>query len=48
MGAGQRAVYAAVLGLNGRTEEAKAEANAIRWEDLRNEERELIKQWRTP
>ena len=46
VGAGQRAVYAAVLGLNGKTEEAKAEANAIRWEDLRNEERELIKQWR--
>ena len=48
VGAGQRAVHAAVLGLNGKTEEAKAEANAIRWEDLWNEERELIKQWRTP
>ena len=48
VGAGQRAVHAAVLGLNGRTAEAQAEANAIRWDDLRNEERELIKQWRTP
>ena len=46
--AGQRAVYAAVLGLNGKTAEASIEANAIRWEDLRAEERELIKQWRTP
>lgn len=47
VGAGQRAVYAAVLGLNGKTAEARAEVSAIRWEDLRNEERELIKQWRT-
>ena len=46
--AGQRAVYAAVLGLNGKTAEARAEASAIRWDDLRTEERELIKQWRTP
>ena len=48
VGASQRAVHAAVLGLNGKTAEARAEANAIRWDDLRKEERELIKQWRTP
>ena len=42
----QRAVHAAVLGANGRTDEAVAEAAALRWEDLRPEERELIKQWR--
>ena len=47
VGASQRAVHAAVLGLNGKTAEARAEANAIRLDDLRNEERELIKQWRT-
>jgi predicted Zn-dependent protease len=43
----QRAVYAAVLGLNGRLDEAKAEAKAIRLEDLRVEEQELIAPWRS-
>jgi tetratricopeptide (TPR) repeat protein len=42
-----RAVYAAALGANGKTVEAKQEADALRWEELRPEERELIKQWRT-
>lgn len=41
-----RAVYAAALGANGRTAEATAEAATLRLEDLRPEERELIKQWR--
>ncbi len=45
--ASQRAVYAAALGGNGKTSEAAAEVAALRWEDLRPEERELIKQWRT-
>ena len=44
----QRAVHAAVLGANGKTAEAMAEAAALRWEELRPEERELIKQWRAP
>ena len=44
----QRAVHAAVLGANGRTDEARAEAAAIKWDMLRPEEQELIKQWRTP
>ncbi|MEQ1850134.1 MAG: hypothetical protein ABMA01_00945 [Chthoniobacteraceae bacterium] len=47
VGPGQRAVYAAVLGLNGKTAEARAEADAIRLESLRAEERELIKRWRS-
>lgn len=42
----QRAVHAAVLGANGRTAEAVAEIAALRWDDLRPEEQELIKQWR--
>ena len=42
----QRAVHAAVLGANGRTDEAIAETAALRWDDLRAEEKELIKQWR--
>jgi hypothetical protein len=42
----QRAVHAAVLGANGKTAEAMAEASALRWEELRPEERELVKQWR--
>jgi hypothetical protein len=46
--ASQRAVHAAVLGLSGKTEEARAEANGVRLEDIRIEERELIKPWRTP
>jgi hypothetical protein len=45
--ASQRAVHAAVLGANGRTAEAAAEAAALRMDDLLPEERELIKQWRT-
>lgn len=44
----QRAVHAAVLGANGKTAEAMAEVAALRWEELRPEERELIKQWRAP
>jgi hypothetical protein len=35
-----------VLGANGRTNEAVAEIAALRWDDLRPEEQELIKQWR--
>ena len=46
--AGQRAVYAAVLGLNGKTAEARAEAQAVRWDELLPEERELIQHWRAP
>lgn len=46
--AGPRAVYAAVLGLNGKDAEARAVAAALRLEDLRAEERELIKPWRSP
>ena len=42
----QRAVHAAALGLNGRTAEAVAEVAALRWEELRPEERELIQPWR--
>ena len=42
----QRAVHAAVLGANGKTAEAAAEAAALRWEELRPEERELVKPWR--
>lgn len=44
----QRAVHVAVLGLNGRTTEARAEAAAIRPDDLRPEERALISKWRDP
>jgi Flp pilus assembly protein TadD len=44
----QRAVYAAVLGLNGKNAEARRLASAIPIEDLRVEERELIRQWRSP
>ncbi len=44
--ASQRAVHAAVLGANGKTDMASEEAAALRWEDLRAEEKELIKQWR--
>ena len=46
--ASHRAVYAAVLGLNGRVSEARAQASAIALKDLRPEERELISQWRAP
>ncbi len=46
--AGPRAVYAAVLGMNGKDAEARAVAAALRMEDLRPEEQELIKPWRTP
>lgn len=45
---GQRAVHAAALGANGREAEARREVAALRWEELRPEERELIKKWRTP
>jgi hypothetical protein len=45
--ASHRAVYAAVLGLAGHSAEARAQANAIRLEDLRSEEKELIKPWRS-
>ncbi len=40
-----RAVHAAVLGANGKTSEARAEARALRPESLRPEERELIAAW---
>lgn len=43
--AGDRAVYAAVLGLAGKQSEAQAQAKAIRVEALRPEERELVKPW---
>ena len=43
----QRAVYAAVLGANGRTAEAAAAVAALHWEELHPAERELLKQWRT-
>ena len=41
----QRAVHAAVLGSNGKPDEARAEARALRAESLRPEERELIVPW---
>ena len=41
----QRAVHAAVLGSNGKPDEARAEARALRVESLRPEERELIAPW---
>ena len=44
----QRAVHAAALGGSGRVEEARREVAALPWEELCPEERELIKQWRTP
>ena len=44
----QRAVHAAVLGTNGLTDEASAEVAALRWDELRPEEKELVKQWRKP
>jgi lipopolysaccharide biosynthesis regulator YciM len=47
VGQGHRAVHAAVLGANGQVAEAKAEAAALRWAELRAEERELVKSWRT-
>ena len=43
-----RAVYAATLGLIGKTSEARAQANAIPLEALRPEERTLISKWRDP
>lgn len=43
----QRAVHAAALGMNGKTAEAEAETSALRWDELRPEEKELVKQWRT-
>jgi len=48
VGAPQRAVYAAVLGANGKTAEARIEADAVPRDQLRPEELELIKPWRTP
>lgn len=45
--ASARAVHAAVLGQNGDAASARAEAASIRLEDLRPDERELIKPWRT-
>jgi hypothetical protein len=48
VGPGHRAVYAAALGASGRTAEARAEVAALRWDELRPEERELVKSWRTP
>lgn len=47
VGQGHRAVHAAVLGANGQIAEAKAETAALRWAELRAEERELVKSWRT-
>lgn len=41
-----RAVYAAVLGANGREDEARTHAGAVKLESLRPEERELIAPWR--
>jgi hypothetical protein len=46
--AGNRAVYAAALGMAGQTAEARAQADAIAPGDLRPEERELIKPWSSP
>lgn len=42
----QRAIHAAVLGANGMTAEATAEVAALRWEELRPQERELVQPWR--
>lgn len=44
----QRAVHAAALGASGRVEEARREVAALPWEELSPQERDLIKQWRTP
>jgi len=46
--ASHRAIYAAALGLNGKTGEARAQASAIAAENLRPEEQALISQWRAP
>ena len=43
----QRAIHAAALGVNGKTAEARAEADALNWDELRPEERKLIQGWRT-
>ena len=42
----QRAIHAAALGANGLTAEAMAEVAALRWEELRPQERELVQPWR--
>ncbi len=42
-----RTVYAAALGMGGKSAEARAEVAALSVERLRPEERELIRQWRT-
>ena len=41
-----RAVYAAALGASGNIAEARAAVDGLRWEELRPEEGELVKQWR--
>jgi len=41
-----RAVYAAALGASGNTAGARAVVADLRWEELRPEERDLVKQWR--
>jgi tetratricopeptide (TPR) repeat protein len=46
--ASHRAIYAAVLGLNGNISEARAQASAIPIDSLRPEERALIAPWRAP
>ncbi len=43
----QRLVHAAVLGGNGQTAAAIAEVAALPWEELQDEERELVQRWRT-
>jgi hypothetical protein len=43
--ANNRAVYAAVLGLAGKQEQARTEAAALHVEDLRPEEKALVKAW---
>lgn len=43
-----RAVYAAVLGQNGKVSEARTHASALPVENLRPEERALILQWQAP
>lgn len=44
----QRAVLAAVLGANGRSDEARQLARSVRWDTVTTAELELIKPWRAP
>ena len=43
--ANNRAVYAAVLGLSGKPDQARAQASAVNLDDLRPEEKQLIRPW---